>query len=138
MGDIQGRGLVDGDATGDVVALDEPLSFWGGFDVATGRIIGRHPQAGTSLSGKVVVMPSGRGSSSSSSVLVEAIRAGTAPVALVLAEPDSILVLGALVAQELYGLAVPITVLWPSAYALVAAADTAQILNGGVVRIGMD
>lgn len=55
-------------------------------------------------------MPSGRGSSSSSSVLAEGIRAGTAPMAIVLLEPDPILALGAIVARELYGRTIPVVV----------------------------
>jgi len=104
--------LVDGDGEGDVVVLDEPLSFWGGMDPKSGEIIdARHPQRGISLRGKVVVMPSGRGSSSSSSVLAEAIRLGTAPAAILLGRPDPLVALGALVARELYGRAPPVAVL---------------------------
>ena len=100
-----------GRAAGEVIVLDEPLSFWGGFDATTGRITDRHhPQVGLSLAGRVLVMPSGRGSSSSSSVLAEAIRAGTAPVAIILRESDLIVALGAIVAAELYGRQVPIAV----------------------------
>ncbi len=89
--------------------LDEPLSFWGGMDPATGEIVDRHhPQAGESLAGRVVVMRSGRGSSSSSSVLAEAIRAGTAPAAVVMTEPDVIVALGSIVAAELYGTEMPV------------------------------
>jgi predicted aconitase with swiveling domain len=98
-------------AVGPALVLSEPLSFWGGVDAADGTIIDRHhPQAGESVQGKVLVMPSGRGSSSSSSVLAETIRAGTGPVAIVLAEPDGILTLGALVASKLYGKTTPVVV----------------------------
>lgn len=91
------------------LVLDEPLSLWGGMDPATGRLIDvHHPQRGAVLSGRIVVMRTGRGSSSSASVLAEAVRAGTAPAALVLAEPDLILAIGAAVAAELYGVAVPV------------------------------
>jgi predicted aconitase with swiveling domain len=98
----EARTLVAGSAEGEVLVLDEPLSFWGGVDPATGRVIEpRHPQAGAELAGRVLVMPSGRGSSSSSSVLAEAIRAGTAPPAIVLLEPDANVALGSIVAREL-------------------------------------
>jgi predicted aconitase with swiveling domain len=91
--------------------LTRPLSFWGGIDAESGRIIDRtHPQAGACVTGTVLVMPAGRGSSSSSAVLAECIRRGTAPVALVLADPDPILVVGALVAQALYGRICPVVV----------------------------
>ena len=103
--------LVPGVGTGTALVLDEPLSFWGGLDPVTGRLIdAHHPQLGATLAGRVLAMPSGRGSSSSSYVFAEAIRAGTAPVAVVLAEPDPILALGAIVASELYGVDVPIVV----------------------------
>lgn len=106
---IAARTLTPGTATGDVLVLDEPLSFWGGFDPHDGRVIDRnHPQHGAVLTGRVVAMAAGRGSSSASSVLAEAIRLGTAPAALVLGEPDAIVALGALAAAELYGDAVPI------------------------------
>lgn len=108
------RTLVPGDAEGEALVLEEPLSFWGGLDPATGRLIdAHHPQLGELVTGRVLVMPSGRGSSSSSSVLAEAIRAGTAPAAIVLFEPDPIVALGAIVARELYGTAVPVVVADP-------------------------
>ena len=55
-------------------------------------------------------MRSGRGSSSSSYVLAESIRAGTAPAAIVLEEADAIIALGSIVAAELYGIAMPVVV----------------------------
>jgi predicted aconitase with swiveling domain len=99
---VEGRALV----------LDEPLSLWGGLDPATGLIVdARHPQRGELVTGRVLVMAAVRGSSSSSSVLAEAARAGTAPVAIVLGERDLILAVGSAVAAELYGVQVPV-VLW--------------------------
>jgi predicted aconitase with swiveling domain len=107
----EARTLVAGTASGAVLVLDEPLSFWGGVDPATGELIDvRHPQRGENISGRVLVMPSARGSSSSSSVLAETVRAGTAPAAIVLAEPDPILALGAIVARELYRRTIPVVV----------------------------
>lgn len=108
------RALVIGRARGPVIALDEPLSFWGGMDAATGKIIDRrHPQCGVTITDSILAMPSGRGSSSSSSVLAEAIRAHTAPAGIVLREVDGIVVLGALVARELYGVSIPVVVAAP-------------------------
>ena len=103
------RVLVGGDAAGEILHLDQPLSLWGGLDPSTGVIIDRsHPQAGQSMTRRIVVMPHGRGSSSSSSVLAEALRLGTAPAGFVLGEPDAILVIGALVANRLYSTTCPI------------------------------
>ena len=108
---MEGRILVGGHTTGPALVLDEPLSFWGGLDPATGVIVeANHPQRGSVVTGTILVMPSGRGSSSSATVLAEAIRAGTAPAGIVLGEPDDIIVIGALVAAELYGVSTPVVV----------------------------
>ena len=105
------------------LVLEEPLSLWGGVDPATGAVIdAHHPQLGANVRDRVLVMASGRGSSSSASVLAEAVRAGTAPAAIVLGEPDLILSIGAAVAEELYGVSVPVVVLPP--------ADLAEIVDG--------
>jgi uncharacterized protein len=109
---IRGRTLARGVATGEVVVLEEPLSFWGGVDPGKGTVVSEHhPQFGILLRERVLIMPSGRGSSSSSSVLAEAIRLGTAPAGILLREPDPIVVLGAVVARELYGVELPVVAL---------------------------
>ena len=107
----QVRVLVSGSATAEVLRLDEPLSFWGGVDPRTGDVIEkRHPQFGESVAGKLVSMPAGRGSSSASSILAEALRRGYGPVGIVLEAGDAILVAGALVARELYDVQCPVVV----------------------------
>ena len=101
--------LVPGAASGPVLRLDEPLSFWGGLDSATGTIIDRlHPQRGACVAGRVLMMPGGRGSSSGSATLAEALRLGNGPAAILMLERDAIVVVGAMVAAELYGLACPV------------------------------
>ncbi len=135
MAEIAGRALVDGAASGRVIKLDEPLSFWGGLDAASGRIVGRHTRSGASIAGRVLVMPSGRGSSSSSSVLAEAISRSTGPVAVVLAEDDQIVALGSLVAQELYSMTCPVVVVSREDLALIPDEGPVRIERGGVVRV---
>jgi uncharacterized protein len=106
---MEGELLVEGSARGRALVLDEPLSFWGGLDPVTGRIVeANHPQRGQVVTGRILMMPSGRGSSSSSTVLAEAIRLGTGPAGIVLGSPDETIVAGALVAQELYGSRMPV------------------------------
>ncbi len=117
---ISGTTLNPGLVTGRCLTLTRPLSLWGGTD-ANGTIVEtRHPQFGARISGRILVMESGRGSSSSASVLAEQIRAGTAPAGIVLGAVDAILALGAMVAQELYGIDVPIVVVPPDALAQLA------------------
>jgi predicted aconitase with swiveling domain len=113
----EGRTLAVGEARGPALVLDEPLSFWGGVDPETGLVIDvHHPQRGVTVTGRVLAMPSGRGSSSSSSVLVETIHAGTGPVAIVMREPDPIIALGAIVVRELFGTRFPVVVVDEATY----------------------
>jgi uncharacterized protein len=107
-GEFSAHTLVSGCACGEALAL-EPLSFWGGYDAEHGRIVDpAHPQCGLSLAGRVMLMPRAKGSSSSSSVLAEAIRNGTGPAAIVLREADLIVSIGVIVAQEMYQANVPL------------------------------
>lgn len=104
--------LVEGVAEGDVLVLDEPLSFWGGVHEESGIISDiHHAQHGASLVNRIVLMPSGRGSSSSSSVLAELIRGGVAPAAVLMGERDPIIALGAMVGEALYDRTVVVAVL---------------------------
>ena len=104
-----GNALSLGQANGELLMLTDTLSFWGGFNLATGSISdNQHPQKGAVLSNKVIGLSSGRGSSSASSVLTEAIRSGVAPSAILMLEPDPIIVLGTIVAAELYQKTCPV------------------------------
>ncbi len=129
--------LAPGSANAAAIVLREPLSLWGGMDPASGQVIdARHPQRGENLAGRIVVMPAARGSSSSSSVLAEAVRAGYAPAGILLAEPDLILAVGAAVAEELYGVRVPIVVVAPDELALVADGQVVAIHEDGEITLG--
>lgn len=117
-----------GEAEGQALAFSQPLSFWGGVDAETGDIIDHsHPGLGQNIAGKILVMPSGRGSSSSSSVLAEAIRKGTAPSGILLERPDPILAVGAIVAEFLYAIRMPVVV-----------CDIAGVASGDRIAIGLD
>ncbi|KAA3452865.1 hypothetical protein C7I87_01445 [Mesorhizobium sp. SARCC-RB16n] len=116
-----------GIAEGQALVISQPLSFWGGIDVETGDIIDHsHPDLGQNVAGKILVMPGGRGSSSSSSVLAEAIRRGTAPAGVLLERPDPILAVGAIVAEFLYAISMPLVV-----------CDIAGLPSGGRIAVGV-
>jgi predicted aconitase with swiveling domain len=134
----EGRTLVAGHAAGLALVLHAPLSFWGGLNPETGELIDtHHPQRGAFVTDRILVMPSGRGSSSSSYVLAEAIRAGTAPAAIVLREPDGIVALGAIVARELYGARIPVVVLDPDAFDAIADGTLVEVVaSDGAVTVG--
>ena len=103
--------LVAGKATeAQALVLSAPISFWGGVDPKTGRIADvRNPEHGQSISGYFLCLPGTIGSSSAAAVLLELVHAGLAPAAIILHEPDAILLLGLIVAREM-GHDVPIAV----------------------------
>ena len=101
-----------GAASGVALVLEQSLSLWGGVDPRSGRIVDRHhPQLGHSISHRILLLPSGRGSSAASAALAEMIRLRTAPSGIVLGRTDEILMVGALVGTELYGIACPVAVI---------------------------
>lgn len=108
---LQGEVLIAGrPVRGDAMALTAPISFWGGVNPRTGAIAdARHPQGGRSIAGRVLLIPGTIGSSSAAAVLLELVYAGLAPSAIVLHEPDAILLLGLIVGREM-GLETPIAV----------------------------
>ncbi|WDL97641.1 aconitase X swivel domain-containing protein [Alicyclobacillus sp. ALC3] len=100
---IEGTPILAGSCSGAVVFTDAPLSFWGGVNAVDGRVVDiHHPLEGTVLTDKILVMPRTRGSSTTSAVLLEMIRANTAPKAIVTSQLDPLLTLGAVIGKKLY------------------------------------
>ena len=101
--------VIEGEASGPLLRLAAPISFWGGVDPASGVITQpRHPDHGRCIAGTVLALPGTIGSSSSSAILLELIHAGRAPRALLLADLDAILVLGVVVAREMGYRGIPV------------------------------
>lgn len=133
---MRGRPLVAGEAEGELLVSAEPLSFWGGYDYSTGEIIDRrHPLSGQIAAGRVLAIPSTRGSSTTTAVLLEAVRAGTAPVAILVAGADPFLALGSIVADEMYGRPVPVIALAPADFAALQTGDRARVRSDGTVVV---
>jgi uncharacterized protein len=100
---VKAKALLPGPAaTAKALVLSAPISFWGGVDPATGDIIdARHPERGKNIAGSILALPGTIGSSSASAVLLELVHAGKAPAAILMTEPDAILLLGLVVAREM-------------------------------------
>ena len=137
MGDvIRARPMVCGRAEGQALVSDEPLSFWGGYDYHTGEITDRrHPLSGEIASGRVLATPFSRGSSTTTAVLLEAIRAGTAPAAILTTGVDSFFALASIVANEMYAKSIPILALDPEAFAMLRTGDHLKINEDGSIHI---
>jgi predicted aconitase with swiveling domain len=133
---LTGRSLVAGSAEGVALVSKEPLSFWGGVDPRTGDIIDRrHELSGANLAGKIFVFPQGRGSSTSSAILLEIIRAGVAPAAIINLTVEPILALGAIIADELYHHTVPVIVLPEDAFHSIEEGDYVSIATDGTITV---
>lgn len=133
---IRGRVLVEGAAEGAVLAADEPLSFWGGYDQETGEIIDRrHPLSGHDGAGSILALPSSRGSSTTTAVFLESVRRGNAPAALVTRGTDTFLVLASVVADEMYGKPVPVIAVAPDDFARLRTGQRARIGADGTIAI---
>lgn len=131
---MQGVPLVPGVAGGLLVLAKEPLSFWGGYDPASGEVIDRrHPLSGVSIAGKVLAVPASRGSSTTTAVLVEALQAGTAPLALITRQADSFFALAAIVADELFGRSIPVVQLAPELFDRLPAGAWVEIALDGTL-----
>jgi predicted aconitase with swiveling domain len=128
--------VVKGTAEGYALVTDEPLSFWGGYDHQTGEITDRrHPLSGQNAAGRILVMPFTRGSSTTTAVLLEAIKEGTAPAAIVTSSLDSFFALASIVAQEMYTRAIPILTIDSETASSIYSGDRLKITTDGSIQV---
>ena len=135
MAVIHGQVVLPGTASGPLLRLDGPISFWGGIDPDSGSVSDpRHPQYGQAIGGTILVIPSTIGSSSSSAIMLELLRNGHAPAALVLGNIDAIVTLGVVVGQEMgYG-SIPVIALDHGEMALLTSGGEASLDENGILR----
>jgi predicted aconitase with swiveling domain len=134
-----GRPVVAGSAEGLALVSRESLSLWGGLCPETGEIIDRrHDLSGAIVTGRVFVFPGGKGSSTASAVLLESIRTGVAPAAIISLRVDPILALGSIVADELYHRVLPIVVLSEKDFCAIEQDDYITVAPDGTVGIRTD
>jgi hypothetical protein len=131
---VQGKVLVAGSASGLALLLDEPLSFWGGFDPLNGEIIDvHHPQFGRHTTDSVLFIPESRGSAGTPGAIAEALRNGSGPVAFVLGKRDVNISVGVMVANRLYHLDVPVIEISQSLIRQVSNGDKIRIDQEGLI-----
>ena len=128
---IDGRSLHGGSASGEVAKLSDTISFWGGIDMSGTIIDQAHPQAGTSIAGKIAALPGSRGSSGTPAALCEMLRRDTGPAAILVTEPDTNIVVGAMVAAELYEVDCPVVLIEPAQFDNLVAGETVTVTVTG-------
>ena len=133
---IAGRPVVEGHAEGAALVTHESLSFWGGYDFRTGMIIDtHHPLAGVSAAGCILALPYSKGSSTTTAVLLEAVRAGTAPAAILTTGVDSFFALASIVADVMYGKSFPVVALDAADFASLVSGERVVVERSGVLRV---
>jgi predicted aconitase with swiveling domain len=132
---IAGRPIVPGEAEGEALVSDDALSFWGGYDFHTGEIIDRHhPLAGVRAAGRILAVPFSKGSSTTTAVLLEAVRAGTAPAAILTTGVDSFFALASIVAGVMYGKSFPVVALEADDFARLTTGARLAVERDGTIR----
>ena len=132
---IAGRPIVEGAAEGEALVTTEALSFWGGYDFHTGEIIDKHhPLAGVRAAGRILVVPFSKGSSTTTAVLLEAVRAGTAPAAILTTGVDSFFALASIVADVMYAKSFPVIALEPGDAATLRTGMRVTVDRSGAIR----
>ncbi len=133
---IQGQAVIKGMAQGIALVTDEPLSFWGGYDFRTGEITDRrHNLSGENAAGRILAVPFSRGSSTTTAVLLEAVRANTAPAAIITTNVDTFFALASIVADEMYSRPFPIVALSKLDFARLKSGDSLIISEEGTIHI---
>ena len=131
--------MVPGNANGAVLVSDEPLSFWGGYNHRTGEITDRrHPLSGQIATGRVLALPFTRGSSTTTAVLLEAVRAGSAPAAILTTGIDTFFALASIVADEMYSAQLPIIAISPEDFAALREGEKLEIHRDGTIYVNTD
>jgi predicted aconitase with swiveling domain len=134
---LPARKLIAGYAEGEVLATGHPLTFWGGIDPSTAIVIeAQHELRGQTVTGKILVFPRGAGSSSGCGVLMEMLRRGNNPAAIINIETEAVLALGPIIAQELYGRSFPIVTVKPDHFTELRTGDRLIVdADAGQVRV---
>ncbi|NNE80551.1 MAG: DUF521 domain-containing protein [Silicimonas sp.] len=128
--------IVPADVEAEVITCNEGLSFWGGVDPDTGMVIDTHHDLhGQSLVGKIVLMPTSRGSCSGSGVLLQLALNTLAPAALIFREDEEVLTLGALIAARMFDRTVGVARLAPADYDALSVQNSAS-LHGTELKAG--
>ena len=133
---MRAQALIPGEVAGELIVSNEPLSFWGGYDPATGEITDRrHPLSGEIAAGKILALPFTRGSSTTTAVLLEAQRLGNAPRALITSGVDAFLSLASIVADELYQRPIPVYALEEADFQRLNSDDLVDLDREGMIKV---
>ena len=100
MEQLRGRIIYKGEVEGEALVTSQPISFYGGVDPSTGIVIEKgHELQGQSVKGKILVFPTGKGSTVGSYTLYRMKKNGTAPAGMINRECETVVAVGAIISE---------------------------------------
>jgi predicted aconitase with swiveling domain len=97
---LQGRKVAKGKAEGEAIVSKDGISFYGGVEPETGKVVEKgHPLEGQVVTGKILVFPTGKGSTVGSYAMYDMSKRGTAPAAIINKEIETIIAVGAIISE---------------------------------------
>ena len=97
---LKGRRIYKGKVAGEILLTTNDISFYGGCDPDTGEIVEKgHELEGKSVAGRILVFPTGKGSTVGSYVLYALSKAGKAPLAIINKETDPVVAVGSIISE---------------------------------------
>ncbi|RLE45754.1 MAG: hypothetical protein DRJ31_10830 [Candidatus Methanomethylicota archaeon] len=96
---IKCRMISKGFAEGEALVSPEPISFFGGIDPKTSVVIDKkHPLKGVCIKDKILIFPTGKGSTVGSYVIYQLKLNKVAPKGIICKEADPVVAVGAIIA----------------------------------------
>jgi len=131
---ISAQPVVKGNAKGSLVVSQQPFSFFGGFDFNSGLVVDpRSDVYQKNLKNKIFAYPGGKGSSSTAGVILEALKQGVAPQAIINVDAEKILAVGAIVAEVIFNWSIPIISVSKEDFARLTTGKQVEIRDGEIV-----
>ena len=131
--------ILPGTSKGQILSTQQPISFWGCVDPATGNISDkRHELFGESISDRILAFPFGKGSSTGSLMILELLRLNLAPAAIINIRTEPLLATGPVVGKHFYGKTFPIVNVDESDFCLLKTGNYVEVIskkNGSCVCI---
>jgi predicted aconitase with swiveling domain len=122
--------VIAGDLCAELVYSNDPISFVGGVNIRTGDVSDyRHSSYKLNITGKAFAFPYGKGSSGAGLVLMEMMRIGTAPAALINIRTDPVVLTGPLICKHFYNQLLPVINLSEENYRKLADAKKVQLFK---------
>lgn len=133
------RVLVQGSAKGELLVSKRAFTFAHGVDPSTGEVTDVHSDlVGKNVKSKILVYPHGKGSTTASAWFLETVRQGNQPAAIITAGPDLSAVIGATVADKIYGKTIPVLSTLPGLFYETVKTGQQALVDGATAQVTLE